>query len=234
MYQHPFTVCIASAGIGSRLGGDVPKQYAELGGIPVLVHTIAVFDALPQCTRIVIASGDRNHLKTLFVKYPVSTECMVVDGGAMRQDSVASMLTVCPNDDDSIVLIHDAARPCVDRARILAVVDAIAEHGAAILALPARDTVKRVAHGRVTATIDRRSIWLAQTPQGARVGLLRRAFAAARQDGYLGTDDAELLERIGCGVTVVEGVASNIKITYAEDIALAEVILQQQGRSGDV
>jgi 2-C-methyl-D-erythritol 4-phosphate cytidylyltransferase len=231
MRESVFTVCIPSAGSGTRMGTELPKQYLLIAGKPVLAYTLAVFDAMPQCLRIVIATDDRRRTERMLADYPLATETVLVDGGPMRQDSVANMLTVCL-DEEGILLIHDAARPCITAAEILAVVRAVEKHGSAILALPSRDTVKLVGDGCVERTLDRRSIWMAQTPQGTHASLFLRAVSTARADGYVGTDDAELLERIGSPVAVVEGLPTNMKITVPKDLALAEAILNAQGRVG--
>lgn len=209
---------------------SLPKQYLDIAGKPVLAHALAVFDALPQCSRIIIAAGDRALLAEVLEKYPLSTACSIVDGGARRQDSVANMLTACPDSDDAVILIHDAARPCVSADHVLEVVDAIVEHGAALLALPVRDTVKRVHGHDVISTLDRGEIWLAQTPQGARLGMLRRAFQLAAKHARTGTDDAELLEQAGYTVKVVQGSNENIKITFREDIEIAAAVLRSRER----
>ena len=208
------------------MGASRPKQYLDVAGKPVLAHTLAVFDALPQCSRIIIAAGDRTLLAEVLDSYPVSTACTIVDGGPRRQDSVANMLTACPDNDDAVILVHDAARPCVSESQVLEVVHTIVEHGAALLALQVRDTVKRV-HGRnVVATLDRGEIWLAQTPQGARLGTLRRAFDLAAKQAFNGTDDAEILEQAGYTVKVVRGSNENIKITFRDDIEIAASVLR--------
>ena len=211
------------------MGTTLPKQYLRIAGTPVLAYTLSVFDALSQCTRLIIATDDRPRTERLLAEYPLSTETVLVDGGPMRQDSVANMLTACP-DTEGLVLIHDAARPCITSGEILAVVSAVETHGAAVLALPSRDTVKMVRDGCVERTLDRRTIWMAQTPQGSRVSVFQQAVSIARMDGYFGTDDVELLERIGAPVAVVEGLPTNVKITVPEDLSLAEAILRTQGR----
>ena len=158
----------------------------------------------------------------------------VVEGGNVRQQSVSNALarlvaeTGC-NDDD-VVLVHDAARPLIDPATIERTIEAVAEHGAAIVGLPAVDTIKQVertAHGAIiTATIPRERIVQAQTPQGARYGLLRRAFAEAITDEFAGTDEASILERAGLQVAVVPGSPRNFKITQPGDLELAEFYLR--------
>ena len=158
----------------------------------------------------------------------------MVEGGEKRQESVANALDALPAEADDIVLVHDAVRPLIDAATIERTIDAVAEFGAAIVGLPAVDTIKQVertAHGAlVTATIPREFVVLAQTPQGFRFGLLKRAFAEANADGFVGTDEASLAERAGIPVAVVPGSQVNLKITQAGDLELAEFYLRQRAR----
>ena len=166
MSAPPFIVCIPAAGFGSRMKRDIPKQYISIAGKPVLMHTLAVFDGIASCERIIIATDDRQRLDGILAHFPLQKETIIVQGGEVRQKSVMNMLAVCP-DDEMIVLIHDAARPCVTTGQVLAVAQAVEESGAALLALPARDTVKVSDGHHVQKTLDRKNIWLAQTPQGA-------------------------------------------------------------------
>jgi 2-C-methyl-D-erythritol 4-phosphate cytidylyltransferase len=156
----------------------------------------------------------------------------VVEGGDNRQESVAHALAALNCEDDDIVLVHDAVRPLIDAATIERTIDAVIEHGAAIVGLPAIDTVKQVertAHGAlITSTIPREFVVLAQTPQGFRFGLLQQAFAEATEDGFVGTDEASVVERAGHPVAVVPGSQVNLKITQPGDLALAEFYLRQR------
>ena len=224
----PFTVCIPAAGAGTRMNSPVPKQYLPLCGRPVILHTLDVFDTMPGCVHIVIATDDRETLMPMLADAALSTPVTVVQGGALRQDSVANALAAV-EEADSVVLVHDAARPCVRAADVQAVAEAVAEYGAALLALPARDTLKEVRGGLVQGTIDRSVVWQAQTPQGARASLLRRAFAQVNARRQV-TDDVALIEALGEAVHVVQGSAGNLKITSPEDIPLAEAILRSEGR----
>lgn len=228
--DHPFTVCIPAAGSGSRMRSDIPKQYLNLAGKPILAHVIAIFDAIPSCSGIVIA-GEPERLSALLQSFPARTGICIVQGGTSRQESVANMLAVT-GPDDGIVLVHDAARPCVDAADVMSLVAAVASHGAAILATPASDTVKRVRDGAVISTLDRDEIWLAQTPQGARAGLLRHAMDEAIRRGIRATDEAALLESDGIRVHVVRGSSANLKITTPEDVPIAEAIIRERVRDG--
>ncbi len=150
-----------------------------------------------------------------------------VAGGAERQDSMRAGLTVLPADVE-LVAIHDAARPLVLPRDIARVVAAAERSGAALLAVPVRDTLKRVRDGRVVETPPREGLWAAQTPQVFRAGLLREALAKAEADGFQGTDDAQLVERLGCAVEIVEGDPSNLKITWPADLAWAEACVRER------
>ena len=158
----------------------------------------------------------------------------VVEGGDSRQESVSHALAALPAEPDDIVLVHDAVRPLIDAATIERTIDAVIEHGAAIVGMPAVDTIKQVertAHGAlITSTIPREFIVLAQTPQGFRFGLLQSAFAEAMADGFVGTDEASVVERAGHPVAVVHGSPVNLKITQPGDLELAEFYLRQRAR----
>ena len=221
-----FTAVIPAAGSGVRMKSSMPKQYLPLCGIPVLAHTLRAFDGHERCVEIVIATSDRRVLSEMLAAYPCSTPVRVVDGGARRQDSVFAAVNACP-DDDSILLIHDAARPLISREEISAVLEAMLEYDAALLAVPVTDTIKMVHEEFVVSTPDRRTLWIAQTPQAARAGQFRKAFRAAASDDATVTDDAAALEHIGVRVAVVRGSGTNMKITTEADLAVAESILRR-------
>jgi 2-C-methyl-D-erythritol 4-phosphate cytidylyltransferase len=231
-----------SAGAGSTSTSPIPKQFLELAGVPVLVHCLRAFLAVDRVAAVYVAvrGSEIERVQAQVAEYAsacgkqyLTAKVHVVEGGDNRQQSVANALAhlvaeaSCTEDD--VILVHDAARPLIDPATIDRTIDAIAEHGAAIVALPAVDTIKQVertAHGAiVTATIPRELIVQAQTPQGARCGLLQRAFAEAAADGFTGTDEASILERAGVAVAVVPGSAKNFKITQPGDLELAEFFL---------
>jgi 2-C-methyl-D-erythritol 4-phosphate cytidylyltransferase len=226
-----------SAGTGANAGSPTPKQFQELAGVPVLVHCLRAFLAVERVAAIYVAvrRTEIERVQAQLAEYSFGNKVHVVEGGDIRQQSVANALaqliaeTGCAEDD--VVLVHDAARPLIDPATIDRTIDAIAEHGAAIVGLPAVDTIKQVertAHGAiVTATIPRERIVQAQTPQGAKCGLLQRAFADAAADEFVGTDEASILERAGVVVAVVAGSPKNFKITQPGDLELAEFYLQK-------
>lgn len=222
--MHTFTVCIPAAGSGSRMKSALQKQYLNIAGLPVLLHTLTLFESVRECRRIVIATDDRERINAVLKLHEWSVEIDIVLGGERRQDSVEKAISSV-EDDKEIVLVHDAARPCVTKAQVRAVAEAVARHGAAVMAVPARDTLKRVEGEQVVETVDRSTIWQAQTPQGARAGVFREAFAAAVLDGFEATDDASLLERLGIPVHIVAGATTNMKITEPADLVIAEAIL---------
>jgi len=208
-----------------------PKQFLEIGGVPVLVRSVRAFLAVPRVDAVCVAvrAQERERMEAHLVEHRLGARVHLVEGGDNRQESVANALAALECDEDDVVLVHDAVRPLIDPATIERTIDAIVKHGAAIVGLPAVDTIKQVertADGAiVTATIPRERIVLAQTPQGARFGLLLRAFMEADADGFAGTDEASLLERAGVEVTVVAGSVRNFKITQPGDIELAEFYL---------
>jgi len=201
----------------------------------VLVHCLRTFVAVPRVEAIYVAvrNTEMQRVREQIAEFGLSGKVQVVEGGDLRQQSVSNALTKLITDtgcgEEDVVLVHDAARPLIDAATIDRTIDAVAEFGAAIVALPAVDTIKQVertAHGAiVTATIPRERIVQAQTPQGARCGLLQRAFTEAAADEFAGTDEASLLERAGIVVAVVPGSARNFKITQPGDLELAEFYL---------
>ena len=229
-------VIIPAAGLGTRMAGPQPKQFLALDGVPILIHSLRAFAGVPRVNGIYVAvrKPEIERAEAQVMEYGFADRVRVVEGGDSRQESVEHALAALPAQPDDIVLVHDAVRPLIDAAAIDRTIDAVAEHGAAIVGLPAVDTIKQVertAHGAIiTATIPRESIVLAQTPQGFRFGLLKSAFAEAAADGFLGTDEASLIERAGQPVHVVPGSQVNLKITQAGDLELAEFYLRQRAR----
>ncbi|MGI4827346.1 MAG: 2-C-methyl-D-erythritol 4-phosphate cytidylyltransferase [Janthinobacterium lividum] len=228
-------VILPAAGIGTRMAsasGGAPKQFLSLGGIPILIHSLRAFLSVRAVATVFVAvrAPEQDRLRELVAEHALGERVQVVTGGDARQDSVANALAALPSKDDrDIVLVHDAVRPLIDAGTIERTIDAIERHGAAIVGMPAVDTIKQVertADGAlVTATIPRELIVHAQTPQGALVPLMRRAFAEAARDEFLGTDEASLLERAGVPVYVVPGSARNFKVTQPGDLEVAEFYL---------
>lgn len=237
-------VIIPAAGLGTRMAShsstksskkSPSKQFKELDGVPILVHTLRKFAAVPAVHEIIVAlrSDEIEGFRTQIEKqYPeiLAKPLRFVEGGEHRQDSVTSALAHIDAEPDDIILVHDAVRPFITHEIIGSVIDAAHQHGAAIAGWPAVDTVKQVertADGAlIKSTIPRASIVMAQTPQGFRYPLLKKAFDDAAQDGFLGTDESSLIERAGSPVVVVMGSPRNIKITTPADLELAEFYLK--------
>jgi len=223
------TVAIVPAGgIGRRMGGSRPKQYLSVGGAPLIVHTVRV---LARVTEGVVVAAPAAHLEAtrrLLARHRVPGALAVVAGGAERQESVWLALAAAP-EAAGWVIVHDAVRPFITAALIERVLAAARTHGAATCGLAVRDTVKRVREGLVQSTLEREGLWLTQTPQAFRRELLWEAHDKARRDGFLGTDDAVLVERLGAEVAMVPGLPRNLKVTTPEDLATAR---QWQGRRG--
>lgn len=228
-------VIVPAAGIGTRMAaasGGAPKQFLSLGGVPILVHSLRAFLSVPRVTGIFVAvrEPEQERLRELLTEHGLAEEVQIVSGGDSRQDSVGNALAALPSHSElDIVLVHDAVRPLIDVATVDRTIDAIERHGAAIVGMPAVDTIKQVertADGAlITATIPRELIVHAQTPQGALVSLMRRAFSDGQADEFMGTDEASLLERAGVPVHVVPGSARNLKVTQPGDLEIAEFYL---------
>lgn len=222
MTRRSVAVVLPAAGAGTRLGARTPKQFLRLAGVPIVRATVEQFARHPAVATIVVVApaAHVDHTRRVLrgVRFPGRLD--VVAGGGERQESVALGLRAIAGDPD-VVVVHDAVRPFVTRALIDAVLAAAREHGAAICALPVKETVKRVVDGMVEATVDRSVLWSVQTPQAFRAALLREAHDKARRDGFLGTDEAMLVERLGEPVWVIRGLESNVKITTREDLRLA-------------
>ena len=235
-------VIIPAAGLGTRMSAvstsdkSKTKQFLELQGTPILIHTLRKFGANRQVDEIVVAlrKNEIAAFQQLAEAAGIKKPLRVVEGGEHRQDSVANALTALNATEDDIVLVHDAVRPFVTDETIDGVIEAVKKYGAAIAGIPAIDTVKQVdrtSDGAVVlATVPRERMVMAQTPQGFRFGLLKKAFDEARVDGFLGTDEASLIERAGGAVHVVMGSPRNLKITTPGDLELAEFILTQESR----
>ncbi|MCA1833547.1 MAG: 2-C-methyl-D-erythritol 4-phosphate cytidylyltransferase [Actinomycetota bacterium] len=207
---------VPAAGTGERLGGGMPKAQRMLAGRPIIDWCVS---ALMQGVQGIVVAGPTE-----------ITECFAtpvtrVDGGETRQQSVSNALGAIPT-DTTHVLVHDAARPLVSAALIQLVIATLKEYDAVVPALRVNDTIKRVHEDVIQDTLPRNDLWRAQTPQGFRLSLLREAHARAADDAFEATDDAALVERLGLHPVVVPGEQTNIKITTAEDLDLAETIVR--------
>jgi 2-C-methyl-D-erythritol 4-phosphate cytidylyltransferase len=240
-------ILLLAAGRGTRLGAGVPKAYLRLDGRTLLELSAArLLDAFAPREGVATPKSTPTSVDLVLVVHPDDrngplADCLPVlerlaagraivrtaDGGATRQDSMANGLAAAAADTDFVV-VHDAARALVPADRCRACLDAAVQHGAALLAVPVPDTLKRAPGGLVTGTVDRTDAWLAQTPQIARRNLFVDAVRHARSTGFVATDDVSLIEHLGAPVAVVPGSPSNLKITRPEDLPLARAILREQ------
>jgi len=223
------TVLIPAAGMGTRMGAAVNKQYLSLADRPILAHTLALFDHHPAIDRIYVISPaeEVDYCRSEVVaRYAFTKVRDVVPGGSERQDSVRNGLLACgAASDGDIVLIHDGVRPFFPVDRLEELLATAARVGGCVVGMPVKDTIKEVSGGLVEGTPDRRRLWQAQTPQAFPLALIRDAHERAHRDGYRGTDDASLVERLGQPVAMIEGSYRNIKITTPEDLVLARAFL---------
>jgi 2-C-methyl-D-erythritol 4-phosphate cytidylyltransferase len=233
-------VILPAAGLGTRMGkgtaektGTSRKQFMLLEGSPILMHTVRKFTASARISEIVVAvrAEDVEWVGGMLSRGFPGSAVRAVEGGNSRQQSVDNALNSLAPDTD-LVAVHDAVRPFIDLETIDKVLDEATETGAAIVGLPAVDTVKQVSRGtgrvRIRATLPREKLVMAQTPQVFRYDLLRRAFEMARADGFIGTDEASLVERLDVEVTVVMGSDRNIKITKPGDMDLAHLFFREE------
>ncbi|GAB6158608.1 2-C-methyl-D-erythritol 4-phosphate cytidylyltransferase [Desulfotomaculum varum] len=221
---------VPAAGVGSRMGTKLKKQYLNLIDKPVLMHTLEVLEACPDILGmvLVVAPGEEAFCWSMLQGRGFTKIMAVVPGGDHRQTSVYHGLKALPA-DTALVVIHDGARPLVRAAEISLAIQAAAEIGAAALAVPVKDTVKVVnEQGLVVQTPPRSTLWAVQTPQVFRYELIKKAHLAAREAGKLATDDCALVEALGHPVKLVPGSYENIKITTPEDLVLAEAFLRRR------
>ena len=226
---------VAAGGSGTRLKASQPKQFLELAGKPLLAHTVARFVRSPDVDRIVLvlpSSGFDWYAGLMAPWFEDRTPLDMVPGGESRQDSVWNGLSSLESSFEGWVVVHDGARPLVTEELIHDVVDAGKRFGGALAGLPVEETLKEVdAEAAVLGTIDRARYYRAQTPQCFRHRILREAFERASADGFLGTDEAQLVERTGARVHMVRGSVKNLKVTTREHLALAEYYLKLEERS---
>lgn len=227
-------VVLCAAGKGKRMQLGHNKQFLELAGKPLLIHTLEVFINQPLIDDLILVIGqdEEEQVASLLNKYELAHKVtQLVYGGKERQDSVYNGLLALNElaEAPEYVLIHDAARPFVQPEEIDRLIEAVRRYSAATLAVPVTDTIKRANDKEfVVETLNRSELWAIQTPQGFTLSSILRAHELAREEGYLGTDDASLIERLGQEVKLVLGSYDNIKLTTPEDIALAEFLLQRR------
>jgi 2-C-methyl-D-erythritol 4-phosphate cytidylyltransferase len=222
-------VVLAAAGGGLRFGGSIPKQFLEIAGTPIWMHALLPFsrNEWVDVLAVVVVRDVIDVVEDQVSLLRPEKVLRAVAGGALRQDSVRNGLEMLKEHRCDIALVHDAARPCVRMEMINSVLKAAVEFGAAIPAVKAQDTAKTVDEEMFSSsTVDRRNIWLVQTPQGFEAALLSKAFDRAAADGFVGTDESSLVERLGVRVKIVLGRTDNIKVTTPEDFRLAEILLR--------
>jgi 2-C-methyl-D-erythritol 4-phosphate cytidylyltransferase len=219
---------IVAAGKGVRMNSQTPKQYLDLGGLPLLSRTLQAFDGCVSIDKmiLVVPDGDIGFCAEKIIgPAGIKKKITPVAGGLERQDSVYNGL-LAVDDRKSVVLIHDGVRPFVSSSVIEECVHMANLHGACIAGIPASDTIKSADDsGFIKKTLERDYIWLAQTPQAFDYSLIKRAHEQARKEGFTGTDDASLVERLGEKVKIIRGSSNNIKITTKEDLELARAMI---------
>ncbi len=228
-------VVVPAAGAGTRLGGAIKKQFLVLRDRPILVHTLQRFEHCPDVDEIAVAVPEQSivEMETLLSHYRLHKVSKITVGGEKRQDSVYNVLKRLPLRPSDIVLVHDGVRPFVESKRISHLVRACKEHGAAVLAVQPKDTIRRSAGGEFfDQTLDRNALWLVQTPQAFKAALLLKAFDKAKKEKFYSTDEAALLEHMGVKARIVEGSYDNIKITTQEDLELGKLILERWRTKG--
>ena len=228
--QHAFWGVVPAAGVGKRMGANIPKQYLPVSGKPVLQHTLERLLSVEALTAVVVALGREDGFWP-DLPFADNPRILVADGGKERADSVLSALNRLEGlaSADDWVLVHDAARLCITRSDVLKLIEQL-EHDpvGGILALPSSDTLKGVSDGIIVDTVDRNHVWRALTPQMFRYGSLHDALSSAAELGLTVTDEASALELKGHTPRIVEGRPDNIKITRPEDLSLAAFYLEQQ------
>lgn len=226
-----YTVIIPAAGQGKRMKAGKNKLLLEVGCQPILLHTVRIFERDSNCKEIIIVlnSDEEQVISSFLQACRFSTPIMFVHGGEERQHSVYNGLTAVKKTD--YVLVHDGARPFITLEVIERILQKAKETGAAICGVPVKDTIKRVCNGEVKETVERTQLWSVQTPQGFSVSILKEAHEKAAAEGYVGTDEASLVERMGQPVAMVLGDYENIKVTTPEDLLIAEVFTKRREQS---
>jgi 2-C-methyl-D-erythritol 4-phosphate cytidylyltransferase len=219
---------VVAAGKGKRMGGDSPKQYLPLVNRPILCHTLAAIHSCGSIDRIILVLAEQDYSfcrENILAPLDLEEKVQLVPGGETRQESVYNGLQSI-EENNGIVVIHDGVRPFVRPEEIEACITSAAESGACILGIPVHNTLKQVdATGHIKKTTPRNSVWQAQTPQCFQLSLIKKAHVAAKRDGYSGSDDALLVERLGKPVNIIDGSRYNIKITTQEDLLLARAVI---------
>lgn len=228
---------IPAAGMGKRMGASINKQYLQLDGLPIVARTISVFESSADIEAIylVIPEAEIPYCREHVVEACGFRKIVeIVPGGKERQNSVMNGLRAMrPHvSDDDVVVIHDGVRPLITAALLQKSIEVARDSDGALVAVPAKDTIKTVRDGIVFDTPDRESLWQAQTPQTFRFGIIYGAHQAAENEQFVGTDDSSLVERGGGSVRIVRGDYRNIKITTPEDLVLAGSFLADLQKGG--
>lgn len=223
-----YTVMLPAAGSGRRMGAGFNKLFLEMAGKPILIHTLDVFEQDPSCSSMILSvkEEEKPQIEEMLERFGITKVTAFVPGGAERQQSVAACIDA--HQSGGIVLVHDAARPFIKQDVIRKLVDAAREEGAAIAGVQVKDTMKVAPDGIVQETVDRSKLWAIQTPQAFRYELLKEASDKAEAEGFLGTDESMIVERLGHPVRVVESTYDNVKMTTKEDLLFGEVLLRQR------
>jgi len=219
---------IVAAGSGTRFGGATPKQFLEIGGKPLLIHTIEKFENCAAIDEIVLvlSLNEVANFQTIAEKFKLTKLKKIVAGGKTRAESVFNGLNAVDTDSTEVVAVHDGARPFVSIEEIAVTIEKARQTGAACLVAVVTDTIKEVADGKIVQTIERTKLRRALTPQAFRFEILQKAFANADLS-ETATDECFLVEKLGYEIAVIEGSAKNIKITTREDWNLAEIFLKK-------
>jgi len=225
---------VPAAGQGVRMGSSAKKQFLSLGNLPVLAHTLRVLQDCDEIDAIILVVPDEDKTfceEEIIGKYRIHKVASVVPGGKERQDSVYAGLQAIKNEPE-LVLVHDGVRPFLTMEMVLQTLKLASQGISAVVGVPVTDTIKSVdANHTVTGTVDRESLWSIQTPQAFPYPVLLKAHESAHKDGFYGTDDASLVERLGRPVHVLMGSHNNIKITSPQDLVLGEAILKDRNNT---
>ena len=222
-----------AAGSGKRMGAGHNKLFLMLGDKPIFIHTLTVFEEDPACAGVILAvkREEQHEIKSMLSDYKITKVVAIVDGGTERQYSVQACIRA--HHGAGIVLVHDAARPFIRRNIIQELVETAKNHGSAIAGVKAKDTMKLAPNGIVEETVDREMLWIVQTPQAFQYDILKDAADQAEADGFLGTDESMLVERLGYPVRIVTSRYDNVKMTTQEDLAFGEILLKRQSLEGN-
>lgn len=223
-----YTVVLPAAGSGKRMKANKNKLLLELFDKPIFIYTLEVFQRDPNCESIWLAvkEDEQSLMEQLVAEYGITKVRGFASGGAERQDSVRACLEMIPACD--VVLVHDAARPFIDAEVISRLAAEAADSGAAIAGVRVKDTIKKAAIGVITETVERENLWIIQTPQAFQYSLIKTAAAAASAAGFLGTDEAMLVERLGHPVKIIESNYENVKMTTPDDLIYGKAILESR------